>query len=326
MKTNTSIENHIIDYLLDEEKELKDPVLIGWLEESETNRQTFDQYKKVWNESRNYMKVSAFNPDTAWEKINEINRKKERSGKRLRNICYTISSAAASVLIIFALSFMGIFDKDSEVLVCMNADYGNRSDITLPDGSVVKLNSGSDITYTYNSKRNVREVNFQGEGFFDVAKSHIPFVIRIKNGPAVKVLGTTFNLQAYQEDQIVQTSLLEGSIELVHEDKKWKMKPGDIVAFDKETNKLSSVGGGISHTYGWMENKLYMENMSLTDVCKYLERWYNVDINLPPEVGENIHYNGVIQEETILDVMNALTRLSNINYHVKGRNISITSK
>ena len=69
-----------------------------------------------------------------------------------------------------------------------------------------------------------------------------------------------------------------------------------------------------------------MEDMPLSVVCKYLERWYDVKIMLQPGLGENIRYNGVIQEETVTDVMNALSRLSKIHYHVTGKNISITSK
>ena len=72
--------------------------------------------------------------------------------------------------------------------------------------------------------------------------------------------------------------------------------------------------------------KLYIEDMSLSVVCKYLERWYDVEITLQPGLGEKIRYNGVIQEETVTDVMDALSRLSNISYHVKGKHISITSK
>ena len=69
-----------------------------------------------------------------------------------------------------------------------------------------------------------------------------------------------------------------------------------------------------------------MDDMSLADVCKYLERWYNVDIAVQEDLGEQIRYNGVIQEDTIAEVMEALSKLSNIAYHVKGKHISITSK
>lgn len=326
MKEHTDIGHHIINYLFSEEKELKDPVLIEWLDKSESNKRVFDQYEKIWSESGHYVNASAFDPDAAWEQIHEINRKKQKTGRRLHHLYYVISGVAASALILFALSFTGIFEKSTEVSVEMKAEHGSRSDITLPDGSTVKLNSGSNIIYSYNRKKKIREVTFMGEGFFKVAKNDIPFVVKLENGPEIRVLGTSFNLQAYPEDQIIQTSLLQGCVELVYGNEKLMMKSGDIAAFDKETDHLRLMDGTLAHAYGWIENKLYMNDMSLTDVCRYLERWYNVKIVLPAELGENIHYNGVIQEETISDVMDALSRLSNIGYHVKGKNINITSK
>lgn len=87
------------------------------------------------------------------------------------NIGYIISGVAATLLLVLGFSKMGVFDKQPEMLVRMTADYGSRSEVVLPDGSVVKLNSGSDITYSYNAKEKIREVNFQGEGFFDVSKN-----------------------------------------------------------------------------------------------------------------------------------------------------------
>jgi transmembrane sensor len=73
---------------------------------------------------------------------------------------YTASGVAASLLIVLALSFMGTFQKGSEVLVSMSADYGNRSEIMLPDGSLVKLNAGSEVVYSYDPKKKTREVDF----------------------------------------------------------------------------------------------------------------------------------------------------------------------
>ena len=146
------------------------------------------------------------------------------------------------------------------------------------------------------------------------------------DGVEVKVLGTSFNLRAYADDPTVQASLVEGHIELGHNNDKLKMKAGDMAEFNKRTSTLKQLSGDVSHSYGWLNNKLYMDDMSLTDVCKYLERWYNVDIHIQEGLGKNIHYNGVIQEETITDVLEALSHLSNIAYHVKGKNISITPK
>lgn len=327
MEEQKQIKECIVDYLLeDEDGKSLDPVLARWLAESEANRNDFDLYKKIWEESRSYSEAGAFDPNLAWEKVDRLNRKKNGSHKQLKNILYMVSGVAASLLVIVALSLMGILQQEPDVQVSMVADYGNRSEIVLPDGSVVKLNSGSEVTYSYNPKKKMREVHFQGEAFFDVSKSKDPFMIETAGGLKVKVWGTSFNLQAYADDPVVQASLVEGCIELESGNEKLKMKPGEMAVFHKDTKIIQPVKGILSHSYGWLDNKLYMEDMPLSMVCKYLERWYDVQIDLQPGLGDSIRYNGVIQEETVTDVMDALSRLSHIDYHVKGKHIRITSK
>lgn len=326
MEEKRDISNPIINYLYGGNKEITDPVLQEWLVANESNQQELEQYRKIWEESGHYMDLGAFDADRAWEKVNESNRQKGLFRRRLKNAYYTLSGIAASILLMMVLSLAGVFEKEQDVAVRLTADYGSRSEIVLPDGSTVKLNSGSEVTYVYNSKRKVREVYFQGEGFFDVSRSKTPFVVKMGNGVEVKVLGTSFNLKAYADDPTIQASLIEGHIELEHNKDKLTMKAGEMAEFDKRTNQLKPIDGYLFHSCGWMSNKLYMNDMSLADVCKYLERAYNIDISIEKELGEKIRYNGVIQEETITDVMEALSHLSNIAYHVKGKNISITSK
>lgn len=326
MEEKRDISNPIINYLYGGNKEITDPVLQEWLVANESNQQELEQYRKIWEESGHYMDLGAFDADRAWEKVNESNRQKGIFRRRLKNTYYTLSGIAASILLMVVLSLAGVFEKEQDVAVRLTADYGSRSEIVLPDGSTVKLNSGSEVTYVYNSKRKVREVYFQGEGFFDVSRSKTPFVVKMGNGVEVKVLGTSFNLKAYADDPTIQASLIEGHIELEHNKDKLTMKAGEMAEFDKRTNQLKPIDGYLFHSCGWMSNKLYMNDMSLADVCKYLERAYNIDISIEKELGEKIRYNGVIQEETITDVMEALSHLSNIAYHVKGKNISITSK
>lgn len=326
MEGKEHINDHIVDYLLSGEKEIIDPVLQEWLIGNESNRQELERYRKIWEESGNYMDLEVFDTNRAWEKVDRSNHRKVTLQRRLKNTYYALSGVAAAVLLMIALSLTGLFDREQEVSVSLTADYGNRSEIVLPDGSTVKLNSGSEVTYAYNTKKKVREVHFQGEGYFDVSKSESPFIVKMASGVEVKVLGTSFNLKAYAEDPTIQASLIEGHIELEHQNNKLVMKAGEMAEFDKRTNRLKQMEGDLSHSYGWLKNKLYMDDMSLADVCKYLERWYNVDITVQGDLGEQIRYNGVIQEDTIAEVMEALSKLSNITYHVKGKHISITPK
>jgi ferric-dicitrate binding protein FerR (iron transport regulator) len=190
----------------------------------------------------------------------------------------------------------------------------------------VKLNAGSNIRYSFHPKKNIRELYFQGEGFFEIAKSEHPFVVNTASGLQVKVLGTTFNLCAYEEDSTVRTSLLEGHVELSHASGKMGLKAGEMAVYHPKTRELKKENAILAYTYGWINNKLYMDEMSLSEVCKRLERQYDVQIALQGDIGETIHYNGVLQEESITDVLNALVQLSRIKYRMSGKKINITSK
>ena len=174
MEKKKQIGEHIVDHLSEGmNEEIVDPVLDEWLAEDESNQEDFKRYKEIWKETGSYLEQETFNAQYAWDKIDRINKERDNKRKRLVNIGYIISGVAATLLLVLGFSKMGVFDKQPEMLVRMTADYGSRSEVVLPDGSVVKLNSGSDITYSYNAKENIREVNFQGEGFFDVSKNKI---------------------------------------------------------------------------------------------------------------------------------------------------------
>jgi ferric-dicitrate binding protein FerR (iron transport regulator) len=200
--------------------------------------------------------------------------------------------------------------------------------VTLPDGSLVQLNAGSNLEYHFDKLSKTRSVDFSGEAFFEVAKSKQPFIITTPDGLKVKVLGTKFNLSAYPEDRSVQTTLVEGKVELsTNQNTVLVLNPGQIASFQKQSNQLDYVQGEVAHQLGWTQNKLYMDNMSLQDVCIRLERWYDVDITLSEKsLGEKIHYTGVLREQTVSDVLNALCRLSSISYEMKGKDIQISGQ
>lgn len=283
-------------------------------------------FRRIWLESSSYWRRESIDTWAAWEKVDHINRTIDSRKVLWMRVGYVFSGIAASLLVVLGLSFMDFFHEETGVSVRVEVAYGSRSDVVLPDGSLVKLNAGSEILYTYNKEGRIREVVFQGEGFFDVAKNEDPFVIRMANGLRLKVHGTSFNLQAYADEKTVEAALVEGCIELDHNGNTHMMKAGDMVVFDKQSEEIKPVSGELSHSYSWLEDKLYMEHMSLASICKYMERKYNVTIYLPESLGNSIHYDGVIQEESVMEILDVLSRLSDIDYRVNGKNISITSK
>ena len=320
---------HIVDYLAQESGcRQTNSSLTDWVESAPENQSELNKYQKIWNASADVPVITKFDTDQAWCKVNSEIEHKNLRIRAIRNIGLVISGMAATLLIFLSLNFFTDMFSTTGATMSMTTTYGSRSEVVLPDGSVVKLNAGSNIKYHYDKVSQTRKVDFSGEAFFEVAKSKKPFEILTLDGLKVKVLGTKFNLSTYPDDRTAQTSLFEGKVELSKAGSSTLvLEPGEMAVLDKNSNEILFAKGEISHTTSWMQNKLYMENMSLTDVCKYLERWYDVQITLSGvKLGEKILYTGVLKEQTVLDVLNALCQLSAISYELDGKEITIKEK
>ncbi|HZL11267.1 MAG TPA: FecR domain-containing protein [Prolixibacteraceae bacterium] len=329
MEEKFRIGEHIVDHLEAGEKTTSgDPILDEWQRANPENKNDLENYRKIWDGTAGVAQLQKFDNGKGWNNVNSKLERKNTRIRQLKNIAFVASGMAASLLIFLSLSFYTNLFSTSGATFAMSTTYGSRSDVILPDGSLVKLNVGSNLTYHFDRIQKTRQVNFSGEAFFEVAKTHQPFVIHTPDGLNVKVLGTKFNLSSYPEDSQTQTSLVEGSVELSHSGSaSLILKPGQIASFNKNSNELKFASGEVSQSLGWMQNKLYMEYMSLQEVCLRLERWYDVDITLSKaSMGQNIHYTGVLQEQSVMDVLNAMCELSAINYQLKGKNIIISER
>ena len=329
MEGKNPIGEQIVDHLENGEKPIAEgSILNEWLQSNPDSKGEFGKYQKIWNATADVSTLQKFDSEKAWNQVDSLLETRKNRTRQLKNIALVVSGMAASLLIFLSLNFYTNLFSTSEATISMATTYGSRSEIVLPDGSLVKLNAGSNIKYHYDKISQIRKVDFSGEAFFEVTKSKRPFEIFTPDGLKVKVLGTKFNLNTYPDDCTAQTSLFEGKVELSRKGAvDLVLKPGEMAVLDKTSNEIAYAKGEISHTTSWMQNKLYMENMSLTDVCKNLERWYDVQIKLSDaKLGEKIHYTGVLKEQTVLDVLNALCQLSSISYELQGKEIAIKEK
>lgn len=286
------------------------------------------KYRMIWARAESTKLLEKFDTAKAWDKVDSKLESRQIRVRRLWNLAYAASGVAASLLIFLSLTFYTNLFSTSGSAISMSTANGSRSEVILPDGSVVKLNAGSSLDYRFDKLSNTRKVDFKGEGFFEVAKSKQPFIIHTPDGLSVKVLGTAFNLSAYPDDRLAQTSLVEGKVELsVNGSAGLVLSPGQMASFDKQSKKLEYSSGEVSHQLGWTQDKLYMDNMPLHEVCTRLERWCDVEITLSDQsLGKKIHYTGVLQEQSVVDVLDALCQLSSIKYELKGKYITIYGK
>jgi len=329
MEEKFPIGEHIVDFLMEAAPSATaDHQLDEWQQASPENKMNLEKYQKIWDATADVSTLQKFDSEKAWNQVDLVIERRKNRTRQLKNLALVVSGMAASLLIIFSLTFYTNLFSNSGATIAMTTTYGSRSEVVLPDGSIVKLDAGSNLKYHFDKVSQTRKVDFSGEAFFEVAKSKKPFVVQTPNGLKVKVLGTKFNLSNYPEDRMAQTSLFEGKVELSQNGSPSLMlNPGQIATLDKNSNELKYTSGEISHTISWMQNKLYMDNMSLQEVCIRLERWYDISITLNDQsLGEKIHYTGVLKEQTVLDVLDALCRLSTIKYEIKGKSIIISGR
>ncbi len=225
---------------------------------------------------------------------------------------------------------------------------GVSTKMILPDGSTVWLNAGSKLDYTRIGKSGNREVQLTGEAFFDIVKNpKRPFIIHTSKID-VKVLGTKFNVKAYPEDKTVETSLVQGSVEVFVKNRpgeKFLLKPNQklVLLNNAETDVLPKATLNrsaklpiiaIDHlTYrnndtmavetSWMQNKLVFENEAFAEVARKMERWYDVRIQFRNKTLEDELLNGDFRKETLKQALEALRITTDFRYKIEDKTVLI---
>lgn len=163
--------------------------------------------------------------------------------------------------------------------------YGRRHRIDLSDGTVVELNSGSRLVFPAVFSGKKREVYLQGEAFFAVSrKEGQPFVVRT-DFMDIQVLGTQFNVAAYNGENTVSAILAEGSVDVVQKGKmlanaRVNLKPGQGYFYSVEKSEYEITEVNLNHYISWKDGWLYMKDQPVTDIVKKLEKYYNIKIDI----------------------------------------------
>ena len=273
---------------------------------------------------------------------------------------------AAYSLLLVAICFFGVqfyfnsaAKEDLAELKNMNEltiNPGSKSKVTLPDGSLVWLNSGSKLSYVSNFSGKLREVYLNGEAYFEVTKNPArPFVVHT-SGIDIKVLGTEFNVKAFDVEPTIEATLIKGSIEVSKKDdihgNTVLLKPHEKLVYKKLLEKnyytktninkevvkarpedLKSLiiikpisknipDSEIAET-AWIKNKFVFEEERLDNLALRMERWYNIKINIQDQKLNGYRVSGSFVDETAEQALNELKLLIPFNYKIKNNEIFI---
>lgn len=229
----------------------------------------------------------------SWNQISKT--RKQKSLKRL----YTISRYAA--VFVFALALGGVLSvflnqqNESESFAEVKVPLGQMSEVTLYDGTKVWLNSGTTLKYSNKFGKDNRDVKVEGEAFFDVQKSDMPFKVQLKSSE-VEVLGTQFNVVSYLNDPFSEVTLVEGSVKLNNLTGTTiaQLKPEQQIIIDEKSKKAQIKQVETDFYVSWTEGKIVFNDETLSEISKRLERWYNVEIRLTSTEVEDLHFSGTI--------------------------------
>jgi transmembrane sensor len=222
-------------------------------------------------------------------------------------------------------------DEDSTKPACrheLKIPRAGQYQVQLSDGSSVMLNAESVLRYPTRFTGNTREVELlQGEAYFTVAKNSKPFIIK-SNKIAILVTGTQFNCSAYENENDITTTLVEGKVTILKNDFPYALAPGQQARYDKKHRNVQiEPVNNLEDAVAWKNGYFSFNNTALPSIAKAIERWYNVKVIVHTGVQAKSYTNKRIQKNTPLEeLLIAITGSLNIRYKSENGTVYLYGK
>lgn len=218
----------------------------------------------------------------------------------------------------------------------MSTPRGRQFQVVLPDGTRVWLNAASSITYPTRFEENTRAVSITGEVYFEVAPSSRyssgpggggekkPFLVKVNDNVEVEVLGTHFNINIYDADAGIATTLLEGAVKVRSGNSNGVLKPGEqMMISNGKLKRRSNVD--VEAIMAWKEGRFHFNNTPIAVVMGELQRWYDVEIVYESGVPEG-SLSGEFPRSLLLSEVLRILELSGIHYKIENKKLIVSGK
>lgn len=311
-----------------------------WLSESELHVSYFEEIKNIYysfeyiKESQKYDKDKAF--DLFKERIESSSNNISEEGTKVNEITeksygrktlFQIAGIAATIALLIGLSFSFLQTRSTKSLqkdVTVESPPGQKTKLFLPDGTLVWLNSGTRLTYNTDYGVDNRNIKMDGEAYFDVARNEkLNFKISI-NDIQVSVLGTSFDVEAYQRDKEMSVSVMTGKVSVgkINDEIFGVLKPNEKIVINKDNNnfKIEACDPDIDGI--WRHGQLKIINDPMPVVITKMERWYGVNITVEGKISHE-RYWMTIKTESLTEILELINRITPISYKIKGEEVTI---
>jgi ferric-dicitrate binding protein FerR (iron transport regulator) len=198
---------------------------------------------------------------------------------------------------------------------------GQMYPVKLSDGSAVWLNSSSSIRFPVAFNEQERRVEITGEAYFEVAHNdRKPFRVLV-NGMEVQVVGTVFNINSYNDERVMKTTLLTGFVKVTKGDQQVMIKPGEQAEVADKTIKVNT-GVNVNKEVAWKNGLFYFKNENLKAIMRQISRWYDIDVVYEGKIS-NDEISGKIYRNANLSEVLKLLNVLDVNYKIEGKKLII---
>jgi ferric-dicitrate binding protein FerR (iron transport regulator) len=200
---------------------------------------------------------------------------------------------------------------------------GGQYQIVLPDGSKVWLNTVSSLRFPTAFSGKERVVELTGEAYFEIAaNAKMPFYVRT-NGMTVEVLGTHFNVMAYDNEAEIKTTLLEGAVKVFKGDKSSVLAPGQQMRLDKKGGFRLDEHADVELAMAWKNGFTSFKSADIRSIMRQVERWYDIDVVYDGDVPERTFSGGISRDANLSELIRLL-EVSKIHFRMEGRKLTVT--
>jgi len=299
-----------------------------WKDLSAENKKAFDEAVKVWENCPKPLSKAEIEQDKMVIKGLIITHSALTQSKDRKLVKFLRFAAILIGPVLLAVGwYIGSNNRTTTALTwnSVTAPRKHIAILNMADGTEIWLNAGSTLTYPANELSGLREVKLSGEGYFKVTKNaKKPFFVITPNA-TVKVLGTSFNMKAYPEDNRITTTLEEGSIELtpVKSGKNPSiLRPGEQAIYQVSENIISVSQVDASLFSAWRGEKFVFRDADLKTIITELERLYDIKIHIKNHDLEKLRFRGMFSyDQDLLDAFETLRRSVKLNYMINGREV-----
>jgi ferric-dicitrate binding protein FerR (iron transport regulator) len=222
------------------------------------------------------------------------------------------------------LSYNSGHNSAHEILYnSISTPRGGQYEVCLPDGSRVWLNAASSLRFPTVFTGKERRVEITGEAYFEITKSKtMPFIVSA-NTAEIRVMGTHFNVMAYNEEAAMKTTLLEGSVRLISGKDSSLLKPGQQAQLTngRQIRVISHVD--MEEVMAWKNGMFYFGNADLETVMKQLSRWYDVEVSYQNKSFKRLFVGEMPRSSKLSDVLKALELAGNLHFDIEGKKIIV---